>query len=175
MAQKKKTKAAAKATEVATIETTVNDKSVEKAKAPKKAQKASSTENVQQDAKPQMVKKSQKTVTKKVNAIQSNTAVKKDDEFKNTEKLTRDDKEQLRESGHSASDISEISHGIAKTTYFLITVKDEPKQITETEAIGRLGREEWLRAISRSTFYAETTRYGLNGERIRVNTKLWAH
>jgi len=87
------------------------------------------------------------------------------------ETLTKTEKQQLRDSGYSAADVSEISSMIKKTSYALVTEKNEKLTISEKEAIKRLGRDEWIRGICRSVFYTETTRYGLNGERLHLYTK----
>lgn len=79
----------------------------------------------------------------------------------------------LQSIGHSAADISEIKHGIKKTTYYLLDENSNKSEITEDEALTILGRDEWLRGIARSSFYMETTRFGLAGERVRMETKLY--
>lgn len=88
--------------------------------------------------------------------------------------LTPSDCILLQSIGHSNTDIAEIRHGIKKTTYFILDEKSNKSQITEDEALTILGREEWLRGIARSSFYMETTRYGLAGERVRMETKLFS-
>lgn len=85
--------------------------------------------------------------------------------------LTRDDRKFLDKIGHSISDIAEIGKFLGKTRYELITPDGETLTISENEAITRLGREEWLRGIGKSTFFVETTRWGLNGERVRIRTE----
>ena len=94
---------------------------------------------------------------------------------KTTNKLTETEKTVLRSTGHSFSDVREISNSIKNTKYYIIIQETgKQKEIDEEKAIRTLGREEWLRGISRSTFYNETTRWGINGERIKMVTKNWS-
>lgn len=88
-------------------------------------------------------------------------------------KITLEERTALKEKGYSAHDIQEIVTGAKKTTYLLIVQGEQPVTITEKEAIERLGREEWLRGLCRSAFEAESTRWGLNDERILIHTKCY--
>ena len=88
--------------------------------------------------------------------------------------ITDPEKVILHEKGYSASDIREISAGLKKTTYYIIDKEGFPLQITESDAIRRLGREEWLKGVARSTFHNEALRWGLSGERVKIQTRLWA-
>ena len=86
--------------------------------------------------------------------------------------LTAKEKSQLKEKGYSTSDLNEITRGIKITKYILILEK-KTKEISEEEAIKRLGREEWLKGIAKSSFNMESIREGLKGERIMLKTKLY--
>lgn len=103
------------------------------------------------------------------------TAEPKHKKEKSACKLTVEEKINLRQSGYSNSDIQEIQQAIPKTTYTVIEPSGFRRELTEEEAIASLGREEWLKAISRSTFYVETFRYSLTGEKVRVYSKVWHH
>lgn len=81
--------------------------------------------------------------------------------------LTADEKEMLMKSGHSKSDINEIVSCVKKTKYFLKNGQEETP-LSPEEAINILGRDEWAKGIARATFYGETTRWGLNNERVAV-------
>ena len=87
--------------------------------------------------------------------------------------LTKEEKELLSSSGYSNSDIQQICAAVKKTKYALVTPDGKKLTITEQEAVERLGREEWLRGIARSTFYIDTIRYGLNNERIAMHSKVY--
>ena len=88
--------------------------------------------------------------------------------------IDKDERKALSEAGYSNSDILQIAAAVKKTKYYLVTPDNKRHSITESEAIERLGREEWLRGIARSTFYIDTTRYGLNDERIAMHSKVYA-
>ena len=88
--------------------------------------------------------------------------------------IDKDERKALSEAGYSNSDILQIAADVKKTKYYLVTPDNKRHSITESEAIERLGREEWLRGIARSTFYIDTTRYGLNDERIAMHSKVYA-
>ena len=88
--------------------------------------------------------------------------------------IDKDERKALSEAGYSNSDILQIAAAVKKTKYYLVTPDNKRHSITESEAIERLGREEWLRGIARSTFYVDTTRYGLNDERIAMHSKVYA-
>lgn len=81
--------------------------------------------------------------------------------------LTKEERDMLMSSGHSKNDINEIVASLKKTTYFLKCGAVE-KPLTPTEAIDILGRTEWAKGVARATFYSETTRWGLNDERVVV-------
>ena len=85
--------------------------------------------------------------------------------------LTQTEKINLREKGYSVADLREIKDSIKCTTYHLIHPNGKREEISETKAIELLGREEWLKGLSRSAFYTETNRWGLNGERINMHTR----
>lgn len=87
--------------------------------------------------------------------------------------LTAEDKNILELSGHSRSDIAEIQSAIKQTSYAVVCDNGERLTISQEEAIRRLGRVEWLRGIARSAFYIDTTRRGLNGERIALHSKMY--
>lgn len=87
--------------------------------------------------------------------------------------LTNTEKQELIDSGHSRADIQFICSAIRHTTYALVSQDGEQLTITEEEAIRRLGRHEWVRGVARSAFYINTTRNGLNGERIRLHSKTY--
>ena len=87
--------------------------------------------------------------------------------------LTKQEKAELKEKGYSFSDIQEIVKGAKKTIYYLIADGNQTS-IDENEAIERLGREEWLRGLARSSFHIGTNRYGLNGETVRMETRLYS-
>lgn len=93
---------------------------------------------------------------------------------KNNETLTKEEQETLKESGYSSYDIREILQACKKATYSIINAIGEKKDITEKKAIRLLGRDEWIRAMSRVAFHMESTRTGLNGERIYVFSKMWS-
>lgn len=88
--------------------------------------------------------------------------------------LTKQEKEKLSSSGYSNSDIQQICGAVKKTKYALVSPDGKKHTITEEEAVERLGRDEWLRGIARSTFYIDTIRYGLNNERIAMHSKVYA-
>ena len=88
--------------------------------------------------------------------------------------LTHTDKSFLESKGHSHADIVEIVHCLKYTVYSLVTDDGTTLTIDVKEAIERLGREEWLKGIARSSFYSETTRTGLAGEKVLIRTKNWA-
>ncbi len=88
--------------------------------------------------------------------------------------IDKDERKALSEAGYSNSDILQIAAAVKKTKYYLVTPDNNRHSITESEAIERLGREEWLRGIARSTFYIDTIRYGLNDERIAMHSKVYA-
>ncbi len=88
--------------------------------------------------------------------------------------IDKHERKALSEAGYSNSDILQIAAAVKKTKYYLVTPDNKRHSITESEAIERLGREEWLRGIARSTFYIDTTRYGLNDERIAMHSKVYA-
>ena len=90
------------------------------------------------------------------------------------ETLTKEEKKQLEDSGYSKADIQQITAAIKKTEYFLVTPTGQRLIIPQSEAIERLGRKEWLRAIAKSTFFVNTTRYGLNNERIALHSIVYA-
>ena len=87
--------------------------------------------------------------------------------------LTATEKAQLKDRGYSPSDLKEITSAIKKTTYTLILSSGDQQDLTEKEAISKLGREEWLKGIARSAFYTETRRYGKKGECIRIHSRIW--
>lgn len=88
-------------------------------------------------------------------------------------KLSNTEIIRLRESGFSSNDIKEINTAIKKTTYHLVLPTGEKKEITASEAIDTLGRDEWVKGVARSTFYVETTRTGLSGEKVHIYSKTW--
>ena len=88
--------------------------------------------------------------------------------------LTHPDKIFLESKGHSHADIVEIIHCLKHTVYSLVTDDGTTLTIDAKEAIERLGRDEWLKGIARSSFYCETTRIGLSGEKVHIRTKNWA-
>ena len=88
--------------------------------------------------------------------------------------LTHTDKSFLEPKGHSHADIVEIAHCLKHTVYELVTSDESVLTIDAKEAIERLGRDEWLKGIARSSFYCETTRIGLSGEKVLIRTKNWA-
>lgn len=81
--------------------------------------------------------------------------------------LTTDEKTMLMKSGHSKNDINEIVSSVKKTKYFLKNGQEETP-LSPEEAINILGRDEWARGVARATFYGESTRWGLNDERVTV-------
>lgn len=87
--------------------------------------------------------------------------------------LTDPEKKELENSGYSKQDIQCIVSAIKKTTYALVQQDGTQLTIGPQEALERLGREEWIRGIARSAFYVDTTRYGLNGERISLHSKVY--
>lgn len=87
--------------------------------------------------------------------------------------LTAQDKQLLEQIGHSKQDIAFIIQAEKKTTYALIQPNGNQLTIGKEEAIERLGREEWLRGLARSAFYIETKRFGLNGERIALHSRVY--
>lgn len=87
--------------------------------------------------------------------------------------LTEKEKQELIDSGHSRADIQFICSAIRRTSYALVSQDGRQLTITEEEAIRRLGRHEWVRGVARSAFYINTTRNGLNGERIRLHSKMY--
>ena len=87
--------------------------------------------------------------------------------------FTDKEKEALRQSGHSNADIYFILSALKKTRYALIEANGDRKDISEDEAIRRLGREEWVKGVARSAFYITTTRFGINGERIAMHSKTY--
>ena len=89
-------------------------------------------------------------------------------------KLTSSEKTALKESGYSQQDLREIESAIPKTSYRLILDKSDYKEISEAKAMELLGRKEWLKGISRSTFYVETVREGLKGEKILMYSRIWS-
>lgn len=88
--------------------------------------------------------------------------------------LNTHDKKHLKSIGFSASDVQEIIKGAKKTKYYLLSDNGKMTAITEEEAIRRLGREEWLRGLGRSSFFVGTNRFGLSGERIRMETRIFS-
>lgn len=87
--------------------------------------------------------------------------------------LTEKEKQELIDSGHSRADIQFICSAIKHTSYALVSQDGKQLTITEEEAIRRLGRHEWVRGVARSAFYITSTRNGLNGERIRLHSKMY--
>lgn len=85
--------------------------------------------------------------------------------------LTRQEQDQLKKTGYSTNDIHEIQIGIRKTTYALVTPDGQQLPIPESEAVDRLGREAWVKAVSKSAFDMFVTVIGLNEEKIRLHTK----
>lgn len=82
--------------------------------------------------------------------------------------LTKEERNMLIASGHSKSDITEIVSAIKKAEYFLLAPDGKETPISFDEAVSILGREEWARGIARATFYSQTTRYGLNDEKVVI-------
>lgn len=91
-------------------------------------------------------------------------------EEKITIALTADEETMLKKSGHSERDIKEIASCVKKTKYFLKNGQEETP-LSPEEAINILGRDEWARGVARATFYGESTRWGLNNERVTVRAK----
>ena len=82
---------------------------------------------------------------------------------------TKPTRKELKELGYSRNDVDEILSGIKKTTYTL--PDSDGKEISEAEAVEILGRDEWVRGLCRSAFYAQTTRLSTNNERVSLHTK----
>lgn len=89
------------------------------------------------------------------------------------EKLTRTEKIELEQSGYSKADIQEINNAINKTSYALVDNDGNQQKISADEALTLLGRAEWLRGIARSAFYITTTRFGLNGEKVAMHSRVY--
>lgn len=87
--------------------------------------------------------------------------------------ITKEEKRSLTLQGYSRTDINEIIRAARKTSYFLVCGQQR-LTIPESEAVERLGREEWLKGITRSAFHIDTTRHGLNGEMIHMHSKVYA-
>lgn len=94
--------------------------------------------------------------------------------IKSSTTLTHGERAALESSGHSKHDVQEILAAIRKTSYFMVEDGQEDKPISEDEALALLGREEWIRGLARSTFHAETTRYALNGQRVKMVSRVWS-
>ena len=87
--------------------------------------------------------------------------------------LTADEETMLMKSGHSKSDINQIASCVKKTKYFLKNGQEETP-LSPEEAINILGRDEWAKGVARATFYGETTRWGLNDERVTLRANNYA-
>ena len=88
-------------------------------------------------------------------------------------KLSTNEKKELRNRGYSLDDIKEINFALKKTTYTLILEPLDYKDITPEEAIKILGKDEWLRGISRAAFHIETVRTAPDGQKVRIYAKTW--
>lgn len=73
-------------------------------------------------------------------------------------KLTKLDKEYLKDLGVSEEDFRQIEEATTKTKYEL-----DNKNISRTRAIEILGREIYLSGITRSAFHWSAVRYSLDG------------
>ena len=84
-------------------------------------------------------------------------------------KFTKEDKDFLKNIGHSDEDIQEIKYAVAKTTY----KDDKGNALSQEEVINRMGRKEWLRGMSKSAFFVDTVRFDHSGLRIRFHSKIY--
>lgn len=73
-------------------------------------------------------------------------------------KLTKDDKEYLREIGHEECDFSQIERASGKTVYMY-----QSKRIGQKKAIEFLGRRKYLSGIARSAFHWSACRETADG------------
>lgn len=87
--------------------------------------------------------------------------------------ITKQEKQDLMDAGYSRQDINQIIAAEKQTSYYLVQAGNR-LTITKDEAIERLGRDEWLRGLAKSTFFVDTVRNGLNGERIALHSKVYA-
>ena len=85
--------------------------------------------------------------------------------------LTAKEKKQLLQDGYSKADVTEITICVKNISYTLIANEGTELTIAESEAKERLGQEEWLKGVARATFFTDTTRDGLSGERIHIHCK----
>lgn len=71
-------------------------------------------------------------------------------------KLTNSDKTLLKSWGYEEKDFAQIEEATQKTDYIL-----NNKKISQKEALGKLGRKEYLSGISRSAFHFTAMRNGI--------------
>lgn len=82
-------------------------------------------------------------------------------------KLTREDREYLREHFHEEEwAINQIEEAIKKTTF-----KIGGKRVTSTEVIRRIGREHFLSCMDRSAFHWSATTETPDGERVDFDSR----
>ena len=76
-------------------------------------------------------------------------------------KLTKEDKELLKNWGHEERDFNQIEEATIKTTY-----KTNRNKITANEALDILGRKVYLSGISRSAFHWSACRQNEKGQTV---------
>lgn len=87
-------------------------------------------------------------------------------------KLTKEDKEYLKENGFTESDFEQIEKVTAKskTTYRVVNLSNgKSHTITRERAIEILGRENWLSGIARSAFHFTAVRENKPAKDIHYN------
>ena len=77
-------------------------------------------------------------------------------------KLTKSDKNILREWGYLDNDFPQIEEATRKTVYTMAG----DVQISLQKAIELLGREEYLSGVARSSFHMSAVRESENGEQV---------
>lgn len=76
-------------------------------------------------------------------------------------KLTKEDKELLKNWGHEERDFNQIEEATIKTTY-----ETNRNKITANEALDILGRKVYLSGISRSAFHWSACRQNEKGQTV---------
>lgn len=72
-------------------------------------------------------------------------------------KLTEEQKNLLLRRGYTQKDFGQIEKAIGRTSYTIVTEKEE-RDAKEEEVIATLGMEEWLSGVARSAFHWSASR-----------------
>lgn len=84
-------------------------------------------------------------------------------------KLTKKDKEILKEFGYPDSDMDQIAEAMTKTVYTLCLQNGQEERISRAKAREILGDEEYLSGIGRSAFHFNSMR-GEKGMKVHFNS-----